>query len=157
MDILVVQHGLVKLFSDEAEFARFVMTLTLNTAYSVESDFRARAISRNVVDFPAPATSSAGPAASSERVDAGRARVRVRRYMSNVLFGVELTAQIVSRLVRLPKLQCVAAHSILRMPRDLPTPACELVHQRTLRVATTWDELSIMHVYCCRRGGRGAP
>ena len=28
MDILVVQRGLVKLFSDEAEFARFVMTLT---------------------------------------------------------------------------------------------------------------------------------
>ena len=79
-------------------------------------------------------------------------------YISNTLFGVELTQDVVARLVLLPKLQCVAAHTRLDtytvVPSEdasgSPPPACELEHARELRVPTTWDKASHVHVYCCR-------
>ena len=75
-------------------------------------------------------------------------------YLSNLCFGPELSQAIVRRLLELPKLRCIAA---LREIDDVvpaassPSPPCQLEWRRSLRVSTTWDEHSKLHIYCCRR------
>ena len=70
-------------------------------------------------------------------------------YFSNLCFGEELTARIVERIIELPKLQCIGALRELLMPADREDVKCRLIHQRTIRVSTTWDENARLFIYCC--------
>ena len=77
-------------------------------------------------------------------------------YLSNLCFGEALSRAITRQLRRLPRLQCVAALRELdgsdATAHVDDEASCRLTWVRSLRVATTWDEHSRLHIYCCRRG-----
>jgi hypothetical protein len=75
-------------------------------------------------------------------------------FLSNLCFSPDLNIAVADALMGLPQLRCVAALRELpaaALSKDLPSPHDEnrkFALLRTLRVRTTWDDHTRLHLYC---------